>query len=713
MSGNRRKIKLKNPANLLSAVAVLIMSIILSLVIHQNFFLVFLSAFLVYVAAYVFFEKRRLQRFTAEDDVEAENEYAEQEDAPAKKRHWSASRSSSFDIMKTAKFKDSAVEEPTTTAVEESFVEEVEEEEDSWRSMYSQLSESDDSSFEEEYKRYFSTTLPDREEIAKAQQPQAGSKTNRDVYRREEVQKPISNNDVFDAENFSGVEETPAIESDSSEESEEDDEEGHIVEVEDLETETLEIQNRVDDLISHKEPEDAVLAKSITAKLKFFRKTRKKIEVEEFYDQDETMSSGLELIDSLYSDDTDIVEAPFVEEVVNEVSEESPEEILEEEMVEEAIAEEPVLEDLQPEEPKIPEEDVESIQSDDVPISEKLISTLKKADVEASIKEVIIGASVIRYEIRPRSMSKLNRIAKLENTLEEALNVGPVRVVDVGSNRSLAGIEIPKPQRTPVSFHNCITSSTFQMNHSNTSCVLGQDVHGEVVLADLKNLSHLLIVGKDPVEKNMCMHALVSSILSKVGVFHVDFLMIDISNREFNLYEPIPHMYGPVLNFADDALAELEALEKTIDTRLELFQRNNARDLVSYNATKQESPLSRIIVFINELGDLMEHDAKRTESLLCNILQKARSTGIHVVLGTTHPSEDVLTGLIKANITSKVCFALESAEESEEILGMTGAEKLLGDGDMLYYPKGYLAPKRLQGTNLEKEEIQNLIESIL
>ena len=121
MSGNRRKIKLKNPANLLSAVAVLIMSIILSLVIHQNFFLVFLSAFLVYVAAYVFFEKRRLQRFTAEDDVEAENEYAEQEDAPAKKRHWSASRSSSFDIMKTAKFKDSAVEEPTTTAASYTF----------------------------------------------------------------------------------------------------------------------------------------------------------------------------------------------------------------------------------------------------------------------------------------------------------------------------------------------------------------------------------------------------------------------------------------------------------------------------------------------------------------------------------------------------------------------------------------------------------------
>lgn len=685
MSGNRRKIKLKNPANLMSAIAVLIGSIILSLVIRQNFFLVFISSFLVYVAAYVFFEKKRLQPKYYDDSYEEEEDY-EAASAPAHRTTYTKKQSSSFDIVKSAKFSDSVLKETEPEVVEETY-----EEEDSWRSMYNQLSDSDDdTSFEEDYKKYFSTTLPDREEISKAQQAQSTPKPYKENTYREEPKNQTRNDDYYDMESVDVIEpaESEAQPQEESSEESEEDEESHLLESEAIETETLEIQNQVNDLIANKEPEDAILAKSITAKLKFFRKTRKNQEIEEDETYDEAMSSNLELIDALYTD-TDAMEE------LNEV----------------APAWE--TEEVSVVEPEQQEEETTETQSDDVPVSERLIATLKQADVDASIKEVVIGASVIRYEIRPRSMSKLNRIAKLENTLEQALNVGPVRVVDVGTNRSLAGIEIPKPQRTTIPFRKCIESETFQMNHSTTSCVLGQDVHGQTILADLKNLSHLLIVGKDSEEKNMCIHTFVSSILSKVGVFHVDFLMIDVSNRELNIYDSIPHMYSPVLNFADDALAELEALEKVIDTRLELFQRNNTRDLVSYNANKPESPLSRIIVFINELGDLMEQDSKRTESLLCNILQKSRSTGIHVVIGTAHPSEDVLTGLIKANISSKICFALESAEESEAILGVTGAEKLLGDGDMLYYPKGYLAPKRLQAVSLEKEEIQSLVESIL
>ncbi len=694
MSGNRRRIKLKNPANLISAIMVLVGSIILSLIIHQNFFLVFLSSFLLYVAAYVFFEKRRLHREAYDDDYEDydEEDYYEETSASAQRNHYSRKQNSSFDVVKSAKFNDTVPKEKEVEPEEE-------EEEDSWRSMYNQLSDSaDDTSFEEDYKRYFSTTLPDREEISKAQQSQTVSKQYRDNNRREAPKKYNQNDDYYDVESADIIESTESTvtfeagsqqtEEDASEESEED-EEGHILEADDIETETLEIQNQVNDLISSKEPEDAVLAKSITAKLKFFRKTRKQVEVEEDETYDEVMSSNLQLIDALYTD-TDSMEA-LKDVAPTEETEEVP--VVAVQQTEEECSEETSL--------------------DEIPVSERLLATLKQADVEASIKEVIIGASVIRYEIHPRSMSKLNRISKLESILEQALNVGPVRVVDVGANRSLAGIEIPKPQRTVVPFRNCIASNVFQMNHSNTSCVLGQDVYGETVLADLKNLSHLLIVGQDAAEKNMCMHTLICSILSKVGVFHVDFLMIDVSNRELNVYDSVPYMYSPVLNFADDALGELEALEKVIDTRLELFQRNNARDLVSYNATKPESPLSRIIVFINELGDLMEQDSKRTEALLCSILQKSRSTGIHLVIGTAHPTEDVLSGLIKANISSKICFALETPEDSESILDVTGAEKLLGDGDMLYYPKGYLAPKRLQCASLTREEAEAMVESIL
>lgn len=699
MPSNRRKVKLKNPANLVSAIAVLVCSIILSLIIKQNFFLVFISSFLVYIAAYVFFEKRRQRREMEYDyDEDDEYDYDEDEDdyedvTPVPKAVRPALRqNNSFDVVKSARFND------TVSKEEEPEEEEKEETDDSWRSMYNNLADSSaDASFEEDYKKYFSATLPDREEISKAQrQPLTPARQFRDNNRRDERKNYSRNDDSYDMESVDVIENGESsvsyeaaptqAQDDTSEESDEDGE-AHIINAEELETETQEIQNKVNDLITNKTPEDAVLAKSITAKLKFFRKTRKHEVIEEDYDQDEIMSSNLQLIDALYTDS----------DVMSDLKKSAP-----------AFQEEDasvVVQDLD-------EENTEG-ESDTQTIGNKIIDTLRQADVEASVKEVAVGASVIRYDIRPRSMSKLNRIAKLESTLEDALNVGKIRVVDVGSNRSMAGVEIPNPERTQIAFRACIESEEFLMNRSTTSCVLGQDSYGETVLADLKNLSHLLIVGQDAEEKNMCMHTLVSSILSKVGVFHVDFVMIDISEHVLNVYDSVPHMYTPVLNFADDALGELEAIEKVIDTRLDLFQRNNARDLVSYNANKPETPLSRIIVFINELGDLMEHDDKRTESLLCSILQKSRSTGVHFVIGTAHPSEDVLTGLIKANMPSKICFALESAEDSENILGATGAEKLLGEGDMLYYPKGYLAPKRLQGAFLPKNDVEALVESIL
>lgn len=689
MPGNRKKIKLKNPANLISAIAVLVGSIILSLVIKQNFILVFISSFLVYIAAYVFFEKKRLSpsmddEYDDYDDYDEEeaDDFEEEEIAPKPVRP-ARKRNSSFDVVKSATFNDtvSKTEEPAE-----------EQEDDSWRSMYNNLSDNAaDSSFEEDYKKYFSTTLPDREEVSRAQQSQSSVKPYRDNNRRDERKKYNRSDDYYDVESTDSIDvednaisyEAPSEQSqeDSPEENEED-EDGHIINTDALETETLEIQNKVNDLITNKTPEDAVLAKSITAKLKFFRKTRKQTAVEEEYDQDETMSSNLQLIDELYTDSDS-------------------------------------MEQYKSAAPRFTEEagdaETEVQDSDSMPdtIDGKIIETLRRADVEATVKDTTVGASIIRYDIRPRSMSKLNRIAKLENTLETALQVGKIRVVDVGSNRSLAGIEIPNPERQTVSFQDCVSSESFQMNRSSTSCALGQDVYGETILADLKNMPHLLIVGQDATEKNMCIHTLISSILSKVGVFHVDFLMIDVSDRELNVYDSVPHMYSPVLNFADDALSELEALEKVVDTRLDLFERNSARDLVSYNATKPETPLSRIIVFISELGDLMELDEKRTEGLLSRILQKSRSTGVHFVIGTSHPSEDVLTGLIKANIPSKICFSLETAEDSETTLGVTGAEKLLGEGDMLYYPKGYMAPKRLQGAFLTKDEIETLVESIL
>lgn len=710
MPGNRRKVKLKNPANLISAIAVLVGSVILSLIIHQNFFLVFISSFLVYIAAYVFFEKRRLHREMEDeyddedyDDYEDDAYYEEEEVAPVKQPIRPARReNNSFDVVKSAKFNDTVSRE---VEVEPEVTEE--QKDDSWRSMYNNLTDSSaDTSFEEDYKKYFSTTLPDREEVSKASQqsPQPAFRPRRENSRRDERKNYNRNDEYYDTESADVLEyaETETTfesasertQEDSSEESSDEndeDEDGHIIDADEIETETQAIQSQVNDLITNKTPEDAVLAKSITAKLKFFRKTRKQDVIEEDYDQDEVMTSNLQLIDELYTDAAADTMAQFKQSAPRENTEE----------------------DLSAETTNLTEPEDGTAVSGVQAIGHQIIEILKQADVEASLKDVVVGASVIRYDIRPRSMSKLNRIAKLESTLEAALHVGKIRVVDVGSNRSMAGIEIPNPERSNVLFQDCINSEAFQMNRSTTSCVLGRDAYGDVILADLKNLSHLLIVGQDAEEKNMCMHTLISSILSKVGVFHVDFVMIDISERELNVYDPVPHMYSPVLNFADDALCELEALEKVIDTRLDLFQRNNVRDLVSYNASKSETPLSRIIVFINELGDLMEHDDKRTETLLSGILQKSRSTGVHFVIGTAHPSEDVLTGRMKANMPSKICFALENAEDSELILDTTGAEKLLGDGDMLYYPKGYLAPKRVQCASLSKEDVEALVESIL
>ncbi len=710
-NSSRKKVKLKKPINLFCALSVIVESIILSLVIHINFFFVFIALFLVYVSAYAFFEQRRrsFEEYQDDDyyDDEEEDEEEDEEDQrgyerPVQHRRNMPERTErqerpvrteendrrvsyskrDFDVIKSADFRDSKTKNDNY---------EDDSEDNSWRAMYNKASDemenTSQSSFDEDYKKYFSTTLPDREEIARNQY--GGKRRKNDTEGGNYGSKGGSSLKNDDSLEGSVIYETESSSSEENTEDNSEDEEEHLFDSDELDNQTAAIQSKVSDLIGEKEEttRDNKLQHSVTAKLKLFKKTRSNKSEE--YPDDDFVSGDIKLIDELYS-------------WKNNSFEEADSKF-------EAAGEENIQ--------KRDIDDIESETSESVhkmtATEKKIITLLKDSEIDAVIKDIYEGASFTRYEIKPKSMSKLNKIRRLESDFERRLNMGPVRVADIGSNKATAGIEVPNKDRKTVYFKDLILSDNYKNAKNNTSCILGTDVYNEVVLSDLRKMPHLLVISSSPEEKNMCIDVLISSILSRVSVFDVDFIMIDVKKSLLNKYEGIPNLFTSIINFADDAISELTALINMVNTRLDLFDRQNVNDILSYNASKPGNTLSHIVVVISELADLMATDPKHTEDIICTLAQKARSAGIYLVIGTTDCSEEVLTGLIKANIPSRICFRLESEEESLNALDISGAEKLLGKGDMLYYPKGLLSPKRLQGAFISEDEVEEIIDKIL
>jgi len=348
----------------------------------------------------------------------------------------------------------------------------------------------------------------------------------------------------------------------------------------------------------------------------------------------------------------------------------------------------------------------------------RLEETLRHFHVRASVTGATHGPTVTRFEVQPEPGVKVSRITALADDIKLNLAARDIRIEAPIPGRSAVGIEVPNRTREPVFLKRIVAHEAFQHHPSPLAVAVGVDIGGDVVVADLRKMPHLLIAGATGSGKSVCINALLISLLYKASPEVVRLLLIDPKMVELTPYQDIPHLVAPVVTDAKLATAALQWAVQEMERRYELFARCGARDLERYNrlakARDEEGtgPLPYIVIVIDELADLMMVAPGDVEEAICRIAQKARACGIHLVLATQRPSVDVITGLIKANIPTRIAFAVSSQADSRTILDMAGAEKLLGRGDMLYLDSGDPKPRRLQGCFVSDEEIERVVAHV-
>ncbi|KAF0133233.1 MAG: DNA segregation ATPase FtsK/SpoIIIE S-DNA-T family [Candidatus Saganbacteria bacterium] len=343
-----------------------------------------------------------------------------------------------------------------------------------------------------------------------------------------------------------------------------------------------------------------------------------------------------------------------------------------------------------------------------------LEETLRSFGVEARVVSINQGPAVTRYELQPGSGVKVSRIANLSDDIALNLAAQGVRIEAPVPGKSVVGIEVPNTVVTPVRLKEIIKTNDFQRNNSKIFVGLGKDLAGMPIYGDLAKMPHLLIAGTTGSGKSVCVNSLIVSILMRARPDEVKFIMIDPKMVELNIYNDIPHLLAPVVTEARQAAMTLKFwVIKEMENRYRLFHDSAARNIYSYNSkVAKEERLPYIVVIIDELADLMMVAAAEVETTICRLAQLARATGIHLVIATQRPSVDVITGLIKANIPSRIAFAVATQIDSRVILDSAGAEKLLGRGDMLYNPIGAMKPVRLQGSFVTDKETEKVIRFI-
>lgn len=347
----------------------------------------------------------------------------------------------------------------------------------------------------------------------------------------------------------------------------------------------------------------------------------------------------------------------------------------------------------------------------------RLESTIQSFGINARLVDYTRGPSVTRYEVELEQGVKLSRLTNLADDIALALGATGVRVAPIPDKISIVGIEVPNKIVNVVSLRELIESSEFTGKSSKLSFAVGKDIAGNAVVGDISKLPHLLIAGTTGSGKSVCMNSLILSLLFKSSPEEVRLIMIDPKMIELGVYNEIPHLLIPVVTDPKKAAGALQWAVVEMMKRYKLFSEIGARDLASYNAAiiKQEGgqTLPQIVVLIDELADLMMIAAKDVEESICRVAQMGRASGIHLVIATQRPSADVITGLMKGNIPSRIAFAVDSALNSRIILDATGAEKLIGKGDMLYSPIGSGKPARVQGafvTDEEREAVVNFVK---
>lgn len=346
----------------------------------------------------------------------------------------------------------------------------------------------------------------------------------------------------------------------------------------------------------------------------------------------------------------------------------------------------------------------------------KLVDTLKSFGVETKIVDISRGPAVTRYELQPSAGVRINRISNLADDIALNLAASGVRIEAPIPNKAAVGIEIPNRTRTMVTLREIIETPAFQQAKSKLNVALGKDIAGNITCADLARMPHLLIAGTTGSGKSVCLNSMIVSLLYNARPDEVKLLMIDPKKVELSIYNGIPHLLVPVVSDPRKAAGALGWAVTEMLNRYKLFADNNVRDMVGYNKLCQKDPekhaLPSVVIFIDELSDLMMAAPNEVEDSICRLAQMARAAGMHLVIATQRPSVDVITGIIKANIPSRIALSVSSQVDSRTILDMSGAEKLLGNGDLLFSPVGTSKPVRIQGCFLSDSEVEAVVEFI-
>ena len=345
-----------------------------------------------------------------------------------------------------------------------------------------------------------------------------------------------------------------------------------------------------------------------------------------------------------------------------------------------------------------------------------LVDTLKSFGVETRIVDISRGPVVTRYELQPSAGVKINRITNLVDDITLNLATAGVRIEAPIPNKAAVGIEVPNKKSALVTVREIIESPAFVNSKSKLTAALGRDIGGNAVVCDIADMPHGLIAGATNSGKSVCINSIIISILYKASPEEVKLILIDPKVVELGIYNGIPHLLVPVVTDPRKASGALAWAVLEMERRYKLFADNNVRDLKGYNELADMSEdmprMSQIVIIIDELADLMMTAAKEVEESICRIAQKARAAGMHLIIATQRPSVDVVTGLIKANIPTRVAFAVSSQIDSRTILDVGGAEKLLGKGDMLYSPLGASKASRVQGCFVSSKEITAVVDYV-
>lgn len=344
-------------------------------------------------------------------------------------------------------------------------------------------------------------------------------------------------------------------------------------------------------------------------------------------------------------------------------------------------------------------------------ITSQLIQhTFKSFGIAVTITNISCGSTVTLYEIEIPPSIKVSRIMGLSQNLKLSLRVPDVRIET--TDHGTFAIEVPNAITTMVQLHELIQSQEFQQHSSNLAFALGTDISGKPVIADIATMPHLLIAGATGSGKSVCINALITSIITKASPEDVKLIMIDPKMVELSVYNGIPHLYTPVITDARRAIGALKWAVDEMERRYNLLASYGVRNIDGYNSRPDiTEKMTRIVVIIDELADLMMVAKKDVETSICRIAQLARACGMHLVIATQRPSVNVITGVIKANMPSRIAFAVSSSVDSRTILDMGGAEKLLGKGDMLYFPQDARKPIRIQGSFISDSEVNDMVES--